>query len=440
LMLLADTAPEPRDHWSTEAVEDLESLLGAGRAAVPVIEALDRTGLWARLLPEWGAVRDLPPRDAVHTWTVDRHLMETVAIAADLTTRVSRPDLLLLGALLHDLGKGRGGDHSVVGAALAEQVAARLRLPASDTALLAAMVRHHLLLPTVATRRDLSDSDTVEQVAAALDHDPVLLELLAALAEADSRATGPGVWGDWKARLVGELVRRTRLVMDGEQLPHPDPVPDEVALLARGGGTHVRITPAPGLGPNRYTVVVVSPDGRGLLARMAAVLAVTGLRVHAAQVTGVGAGADASAVNTFTVSPIFGEPPEPAILRQRLLAALAGANVLAELDGRGTGTGSKAVGGRETAPPLRTAAPPRVRWFSGGGPGEVIVELRAHDRLGLLAHAAACIEQAGGDVRWAKVSTMGATVVDAFCIRPPDSTDDGAAFRSGLERALVDAG
>ena len=82
-----------------------------------VVESLDRTGLWGRLFPEWGAVRDLPPRDRAHVWTVDRHLVEACAQAARLTTRVARPDLLLVGALLHDIGKGRGGDHSVVAAA-----------------------------------------------------------------------------------------------------------------------------------------------------------------------------------------------------------------------------------------------------------------------------------------------------------------------------------
>ena len=122
-------------------------LLGSGRGRSPTIEALDRTGLWGRLLPEWGAVRDLPPRDAVHTWTVDRHLVETAAHASAFTTRVARPDLLVLGALLHDIGKGRGGDHSVVGAELATQIGNRLGLWPSDVALLTAMVRHHLLLP-----------------------------------------------------------------------------------------------------------------------------------------------------------------------------------------------------------------------------------------------------------------------------------------------------
>ncbi|RDH11434.1 [protein-PII] uridylyltransferase, partial [Tsukamurella pulmonis] len=269
LARLAEIAPAPRSPWPAETVADLLALLGAGRNAVPVIEALDRTGLWGRLLPEWGAVRDLPPRDAVHTWTVDRHLVEAAAYAASRATDVARPDLLVLGALLHDLGKGRGGDHSVIGAELAEAIAARLGLPAEDTALLAAMVRHHLLLPAVATRRDLDDPATIEMVAEKIGHDPVLLELLYALAEADSLATGPGVWGEWKSRLIGDLVRRTARVLAGEPAPQPEPVPGEVAALAAAGGTHVRITPAPALGPHTFSVVVVGPDRRGVLARMA---------------------------------------------------------------------------------------------------------------------------------------------------------------------------
>ncbi|NLG56406.1 MAG: [protein-PII] uridylyltransferase, partial [Rhodococcus sp.] len=204
---LADQAPELRQPWPKEALDNLLVVLGSGHRAVAVIEALDRTGLWGRLLPEWGAIRDLPPRDAVHTWTVDRHLVETASYASALTTRVSRPDLLVLGALIHDIGKGRGGDHSVVGSELAIQIGRRLGLWPSDIELLAQMVRFHLLLPDTAMRRDLDDPATVQSVVDALGADGTLLELLHALAEADSLATGPGVWGDWKSSLIGELVR-----------------------------------------------------------------------------------------------------------------------------------------------------------------------------------------------------------------------------------------
>ncbi|WP_019203518.1 [protein-PII] uridylyltransferase [Tsukamurella sp. 1534] len=428
LARLADVAPAPRSPWPAETVADFLALLGAGRRAVPVIEALDRTGLWGRLLPEWGAVRDLPPRDAVHTWTVDRHLMETAAYAANLATRVSRPDLLVLGALLHDLGKGRGGDHSLIGAELAAAIAARMGLSAADTELLTGMVRHHLLLPSIATRRDLDDPATIDLVAEKIDRDPVLLELLRALAEADSLATGPGVWGDWKSRLIGELARRTARALAGDETPHPEPVAPEVAALAAEGGTHVRIAPTPELGPHTFTVTVVSEDRRGVLARMAAVLALAGLRVQRAVVSAVGE----SAVNTFVVVPTFGDPPDPAVVRQRLLAALGGADVLAELRERERAAVAP-VEGAVTAPPLQVAAPPLLRWFDGA-PGTVVLEVRAGDTPGLLARIAEALEAAGLDVRWAKAATLGATVLDVFCLAVPG---DEAALRARAEAAVI---
>src|SRR6202035_4264614 len=118
-----------------------------------------------------------------------------------------RPDLLLLGALLHDIGKGYPGDHTDAGVALLPDIGARLGLPARDVETLVELVRHHLLLPDTATRRDLDDPTTITNVARAAG-DPVTLHLLGALTEADSRATGPSAWGSWKAGLVADLVAR----------------------------------------------------------------------------------------------------------------------------------------------------------------------------------------------------------------------------------------
>ena len=87
----AEAAPELRTPWPRQALKDLLVMLAAGPAAVATVEALDRTGLWGRLFPEWGAVRDLPPRDVVHIWTVDRHLVETASRASAFTTRVVAP-------------------------------------------------------------------------------------------------------------------------------------------------------------------------------------------------------------------------------------------------------------------------------------------------------------------------------------------------------------
>jgi [protein-PII] uridylyltransferase len=104
---LVASAPAMPTPWPREALDDLLVVLSAGPTTVATIEALDRTGVWDRLLPEWGAIRDLPPRDVAHKWTVDRHVVETAVHAAPLSTRVARPDLAL-GALFHDIGKGSG--------------------------------------------------------------------------------------------------------------------------------------------------------------------------------------------------------------------------------------------------------------------------------------------------------------------------------------------
>lgn len=430
LARLAETAPELRTPWPRQALKDLLVMLAAGPATVSTIEALDRTGLWGRLFPEWGAVRDLPPRDVVHIWTVDRHLVETVSRASAFTTRVSRPDLLILGALCHDIGKGRGGDHSVIGAELATQIGTRLGLWPSDVEVLSQVVRHHLLLPHTAIRRDLQDPAVISSVVAALGGDLVLLELLSVLAEADSLATGPGVWGDWKASLIGDLVRRCRLVMAGEDLPKPDPIdPRYLSLAAAEVGVHVELSP--GDSPHIYHVTMIAPDRRGLLSKAAAVLALNSLRVHSASVNGH----EGSAINMFVVSPHFGAPPAAELLRQQFILALDGEfDVLDSLDQRERDAlehGTARAGEVPAAVPINhVAAPPRILWSDGVAPGEQVVQIRSTDRTGLLARLTAVFERDGVDIAWAKVTTLGSSVVDVFGITA--STDT----RDDLERDL----
>ena len=128
---------------------------------------------WSRsCFQDWDRVRNRPQRNPLHTYTVDRHLVETAARAAALTRDVARPDLLLLSALLHDIGKGWPGDHRVTGEVVARDVARRVGLGPSDGELVAGAVRHHLLLPQTATRRDLDDPVTVDQVAKVVGSHP----------------------------------------------------------------------------------------------------------------------------------------------------------------------------------------------------------------------------------------------------------------------------
>ncbi|MFE9252266.1 [protein-PII] uridylyltransferase [Streptomyces sp. NPDC007088] len=219
--LAAATAPLPTP-WPAEARDQLVTLLGAGRPTVDVWEALEAEGLVTRLLPDWERVRCRPQRNAVHTWTVDRHLVETAVRAAALTRRVSRPDLLLVAALLHDLGKGWPGDHSVAGEIIVRDVAARIGFDRADVATLASVVRHHLLLVETATRRDLDDPATVRAVADAVRDLPTL-ELLHALTEADALATGPAAWSAWRASLVDDLAGRVASLLSGEAPADSEP-------------------------------------------------------------------------------------------------------------------------------------------------------------------------------------------------------------------------
>ena len=425
LKRLADSAPDLPTPWPREALDDLLVVLLAGPTLVDTIEALDRTGLWGRLLPEWDAVRDLPPRDVSHKWTVDRHIVETVVNAAPLTTRVARSDLLAIGALLHDIGKGRGVDHCVFGADLVIPIGERLGLSPQDVGTLSNMVRHHLLLPITASRGDLNDPNVIRGVSEALGGDPQLLELLAALAEADSKATGPGVWSDWKASLMADLVRRCRLVMAGEPLPQAEPTTPHYLSLAADHGVHVEIKPSDG---ERSHAVMVAPDERGLVSKAAAVLALNSLRIHSATVN-VHEGV---AIAEFVVSPVFGSPPAAELLRQQFVGALRGdIDVLDMLEKRYSDAASLAqarAGEIQAGAPLtRSTAPPRILWLDCVAPGQLIVEVRAIDRIGLLALLAQALERAGADIAWAKVNTFGSTAADVFCMSLPAESDNAQA-------------
>ncbi len=197
---LAQEAPEPASPWTEEVKRAFLRLLSAGPGSTHAVEMLDHLGVWARYVPEWAnGSRNRPQFNPYHRWSVDRHLLETTANATEHMLDVRRPDLLLLGAIMHDIGKGTGDDHSESGADIAASfVGERVGLSTDDAASVQILVRHHLLLPEVATRRDIEDPATVALVAETVEN-VTTLELLNALASADGRATGPAAWTEWKA-------------------------------------------------------------------------------------------------------------------------------------------------------------------------------------------------------------------------------------------------
>jgi len=425
LNLLGRKAPAPPVPWPDSLRATLVRVLAAGPPAIAALEALDQRQLLARYIPEWKAVRNKPQRNPYHRFTVDRHLLEATANAATMAHRVQRIDLLLVGTLLHDLGKGFPGDHTDVGMVVAAEVGARLGFPPEDVDVLVALVRLHLLLPDMATRRDLDDPATARRVADEVG-DRNTLELLAVLVEADSLATGPSAWGSWKAGLIAELVERTGKLLAGEKADAPTPwVTDELRTIMDTVRTHQ----VPALSIDAPTVTVVAPDRPGLLAEVTGVLALHGLNVRTANV----AGEDGVAVELFTAEPARGRWPVAAGLSDDLAAVMAGTVSLDERLAERARTYRRK---RTTTPNLVTT---QVTVDNNASDLATVVEVRAEDVVGQLHRITRALGDCGLDVISAKVSTFGPAVVDAFYVRGPDGrklTDPHAA--AAVEQAVRD--
>lgn len=415
--------------WPPEAREELVTLLGAGEATVGVWEALEAEGIITRLLPDWERVHCRPQRNPVHTWTVDRHLVETAVRAASLTRRVHRPDLLLVAALLHDIGKGWPGDHSVAGEVIARDMATRIGFDQHDVGVIATLVRHHLLLVETATRRDLDDPATVRSVAEAVSSASTL-ELLHALTEADALATGPAAWSAWRASLVADLVKRVAAVLAGEapeetEEEAPSAEHERLAVEALRTGEpvltlHTRPEEPAGDGevePVGVELLIALPDRPGVLPAAAGVLALHRLTVRAADLRAVelpnevGESADLLLLS-WRVAAEYGSLPQAARLRADLVRALDGS-----LDIRAR------LAEREAAYPRRRgvkAPPPRVTVAAEGSRRATVIEVRAQDAPGLLHRIGNALESSAVRVRSAHVSTLGANAVDAFYVTGTD--------------------
>ncbi|WP_435867224.1 [protein-PII] uridylyltransferase [Streptomyces werraensis] len=441
----ARALPSP---WPAEARQQLLTLLGSGRPTVDVWEALEAEGLISLLLPDWDRVRCRPQRNAVHLWTVDRHLIETAVRASAFTRRVSRPDLLLIAALLHDIGKGWPGDHSVAGEVIARDVAARIGFDADDVTVIATLVRHHLLLVETATRRDLDDPATVRSVAEAVGS-PGTLELLHALTEADALATGPAAWSSWRASLVADLVKRVAAVLAGQAPPDPEEAAptaqhERLALEAVATGapvlslraqTEPPAEPSDDPEPLGVELLIAVPDQAGVLPAVAGVLAVHRLTVRTAELRSLDLpdGVDGSVLLLdWRVAAEYGSLPQAARLRADLVRALDGS---LDISGR--------LAERDAAYPRRrgvVAPPPRVTVAPAASRHATVIEVRAQDAPGLLFRIGRALEDTAVRVRSAHVSTLGANAVDVFYVTQeqgvPLPGEEAVAVARKLEEAL----
>ncbi|MFD5750556.1 [protein-PII] uridylyltransferase [Streptomyces sp. NPDC127033] len=483
--------------WPAEAREELVTLLGAGEPTVPVWEALEAEGLITQLLPDWERVRCRPQRNPVHTWTVDRHLVEAAVRASSLTRRVGRPDLLLVCALLHDIGKGWPGDHSVAGEVIARDVAARIGFDREDVAVIATVVRHHLLLIDTATRRDLDDPATVSSVADRVGS-PATLELLHALTEADALATGPAAWSSWRSSLVADLVARVAAVLAGDDPAEPEPAApsaeqERLAVEAlRTGGPVLALRARPdaprpesarpesGEGgaardgasqdgwadgpedgapePVGVELLIALPDRPGVLPAAAGVLALHRLTVRAAELRavelpagladlpgepgdGAGGGPGAGAGPERSVGVLLLSWRVAAAYGSLPQAARLRADLVRALDGSLDIPARLAE--REAAYPRRRgvkAPPPRVTVAPTASRHATVIEVRAQDAPGLLHRIGRALDDARVMVRSAHVSTLGANAVDAFYVTSdrgrPLTAEAAAELARAVETAL----
>jgi [protein-PII] uridylyltransferase len=404
-------------NWQDRHRELLISLLAAGDSLLDVWEALDQAGVISNWIPHWDAVRFAPQRNSVHTYTVDRHLIQTVIEASKLTSNVARPDILLLASLLHDIGKAREEDHSILGARLAVDITRSLGFNDHDVAVIELMVRHHLLLPETATRRDLEDPATVLSIQAVVQNQETL-QLLHQLAIADAKATSAIAASKWRLGLIHDLVSKVSKVLAGEQLPSEPELIDDFANSSDQIGLSVEFD------ADQLLVKVSAPDSSGLLAVLAGVFSLHRLIVRSAKTRTI----SNRAISQWRLQPLYGDAPTEDLLRAEVRRAISGAIDVAEL-----------LAERERTSLHRpAAAQPRV-FFADASTSSTVVEVRAHDGPAILHRITAAISSVGIDIVAAHISTLGASADDVFYLRNKSGAHLSQEEQSQVARAILDA-
>jgi [protein-PII] uridylyltransferase len=454
--------PDPV-RWDAPMRSAFLRLLRAGDAGAAMLDVLDRLGLLGRYLPAWPAVRCRPQRDPYHRSTVDAHLVTAARRLAEMLDAgndtddpveaaaiadAERPDALLLGALLHDIGKVGGGEHVGIGSAIARETLQTMGVDPPDTELAVFMVAEHLLLPDTATRRDLSDEELLLGVAARIGN-PSRLAALYLLAKADAVATGPAAWTPWRATLIRELVAKVQRIFDrgqmGEELAaqladrtervrellqdEPERDVDRFVLrMPRGyflatdprraarharliaapvGANEVRTAAARGSRPDTYEVVVVAADRPGLLSWIAGALTLEGVSILSAQAFTTD---DGVALDVFEVHGTF----EPEITERRWRAFRS--TLRHTIEGSISLEHRVDDKRRRYAPP-RFPTPVTIRAHNDVSEFSTVIEVGAPDRIGLLFDVTRTFAELHLDVHLAKVATFDGRVVDSFYIR-----------------------
>jgi [protein-PII] uridylyltransferase len=454
-----------------------------GPQPVRTLERMARMGVLGRWLPAFARVSGRMQFDLFHVYTVDQHTLavlrnvagfasgnadERFSIAADVWPRLHKPELLLLAALFHDIAKGRGGDHSTLGAVDAREFCAAHGLSEADTALVAWLVEQHLLMSVTAQKQDIADPDVIHRFADKVG-DRDRLDYLYLLTCADIAGTSPRLWNAWKDRLLADLYSATRRafrrglenplasvervaettaaareLLEAQGIPADEAatllqrMPQQALLRARSDQVAWQAAALRGIAPGATRVLarqlgagsqghalevfVHSPDRDGLFAAIVATLDRLGLAVERARIFD---GPGDTIFDTFEVVPT--DPARPVAsheLERKLLAVLS-----APLDG---------------VRPARRAQPRHLRHFriapqvsfDTAGSGRTLLGLVCTDRPGLLADIAQVLRAQGLRVHDARIATFGERAEDVFQITDERNQPLDDARQQALRDAL----
>jgi [protein-PII] uridylyltransferase len=456
-----------------------------GRAAQTFAE-MHELELLGRYLPEFGALTCLVQYDVYHKFSADQHSLLAVEHlealapgqsaesegAARVLSEVEKPELLMLGMLLHDIGKAKGHGHVAKGIPLVRELTARLGLPAADAEAVEFLVAHHLTMSHVAQRRDLDDPKTVTDFAAVVG-DPQRLRMLYLLTYADMRAVGPGVLTPWQARILHELYVRTLASLTGGRVARPSrtQLADRLHAAAQGEvdlravkahlammadrylesasvqrmAEHLRMLGQLGEAPvvtklfhhpdlGSSDLVVVTRDLPGLFSLIAGALAASGVNIISAQIH---TRADSIAIDTFQVNDPAGDLVGSSALWARTLDALRA--VIVGEQSVETLLARRRAAGREAAGP---AGPPRITLDNQLSDIATVIEVKCPDRLGLLYLITRTFAGLGLDIVSARIATEIDQAFDAFYVQDREGRkiEDAEALeraRAGLEQALA---
>ncbi|GAO40060.1 bifunctional uridylyltransferase/uridylyl-removing enzyme [Sphingomonas changbaiensis NBRC 104936] len=461
-------------------------VLTSPRDPETVLRWMNEAGVFGRFVPDFGRVVAQTQFDMYHHYTVDEHTIRAIGLLAQIDRGALKAEhpistaiirhivsrrVLYVAVLLHDIAKGRGGDHSVLGAEIAQQLCPRLGLSPAETETVAWLVRHHLLMSATAFKRDLSDFKTILDFAEAVQS-PERLKLLLVLTIVDIRAVGPGVWNSWKRQLLTDIFEgaeevlrlghkqtgrkerveaKQRAVAEGlgwpdadfaalaRRLPEAYWIAEPIDIL-EANARHVaaagdqQLSIAASVYPERGAtlVTVYASDHPGLFYRIAGAIHLAGgsiidARIHTTQ--------DGMALDNFLVQDPFGRPFDEASRLERLKAAI-----------------EDALANRTRLPERLAAKPlPRVRAEAFPIAPNVlidnrasnrftVVEVNARDRPALLHALAYGLFQSKMTIHSAHIATYGERAVDTFYVTDLIGAKITSPARlKSLEKRLLEA-